>query len=121
MVTLANRYGTYVGTSQVHPDDKEFASEYAGGRLAEHRAWIKALQSDRRRIKTQYRATLSLYKDILNNCDCPIEVQHRFDVFLKKYQKDLKEIEEDINAINKCIKEDIKIRDKIIKTFIKKN
>lgn len=92
----------------------EDASERAGLRLAEHRAWINALKSDRRRFKLQQRTILSLYKDILNNVDTPIEIQHRFDVFLSKYKKDIEDIDTNIKIIEKAIQEEIKLRDKIL-------
>lgn len=114
-VTLANRYGTYTGTARVHPEDKNNASEYAGGRLAESRAWVKSLQDRRRRLRIKLDATMSLYKDLLNNVDTPIEVQYRFDVFIKKYRKDIKEIDEMIKTIKATNEDYFKVRDEILR------
>lgn len=33
-ITLSDKYGRYYGFSTCHPDDLDFKSEYAGGRIA---------------------------------------------------------------------------------------
>ena len=34
IVALADKYGSYIGEAKVHPDDKDYASEFMGCSLA---------------------------------------------------------------------------------------
>ena len=43
VAALKNKDGLYIGSAKLHPDDKNTASQFAGCRLAEYRAWIKYL------------------------------------------------------------------------------
>lgn len=114
-VVLANRYGQYEGTSRAHPDDLSTASEFAGARLAERRAWIKALKSDVRRYKQQRNALISFGKDLYNTLGTvPKEVTQRFYIYLDKYEQDIKYTEEAIDILQRQEKLDIEIRDKIL-------
>ena len=51
VVILTNKYGTYVGTAKVHPDDKYKANEITGCVIAEERAWINSYKKEKARIK----------------------------------------------------------------------
>jgi hypothetical protein len=56
-VTISTRLGIYTGTSQVHPDDEDIASEFEGCHYAEGRAAINYLKEEKR-IATIKLATL---------------------------------------------------------------
>ncbi len=115
-ITLADKYGRYTGFSFVHPDDADFASEFAGGRLAEYRARIKALKAELRRNKTMLSAINILNKDIKNNVSEPIDpvIQKRINIQIRNYHNEIKRIEESIKEFSNTIKWSIKIRNEII-------
>lgn len=47
-VVISTRLGVFTGTSQVHPDDKDIASEFEGCHYAEGRAAIEYLKEEKR-------------------------------------------------------------------------
>lgn len=113
-IVLADRYGQYVGTSKAHPDDLETASEFAGARLAERRAWIKALKSDIRRFKTKRKALLSFAEDLYNLYPVPDDISKCLNIHLNKYDADIQEAETAIQTLQDMEKRDIKMRDEIL-------
>ena len=104
-VALADKYGTYIGQAQLHPNDKENASKYAGCSIAERRAQIKALRNKRRRIKIKIKTIKEILKDVENE---------KINIKLRYYTKELNNINEEIDQIRKNIQERIKIRNDII-------
>ena len=116
-VTLFDKYGIYTGLAILHPDDKDNPSEFMGCSIAEQRAWIKALQNRRRRIKIKLDAIKNLIKDIEINYHDPIDpkLKRRFYLKIKDYNNEITYIEESIKQIKNEIKQRIDVRDKIIK------
>ena len=122
-VALSDKNGVYIGTAKLHPQDKEFASEYAGCRLAQKRAWIQYLQRQLRIKKIQLKTIKNLIKDINLNCNSiDPKIQRRFNLKLRDYTNEIQELTNNINLLNEEIKKDIKIRDSLIeRTKIAKN
>lgn len=116
-VVLANKSGTFIGKARLHPEDKEHASEYAGCRLAEGRAWIEYYKKEKKRSQEQINTIKNLYKDIYRNCSKTTakEVEQRFKIQLKYYEEKLKESKEIIKEIKKQLEDSIKVRDEITK------
>ena len=121
VVALSDKYGIYTGQAKVHPDDKQFASQYAGCRLAEKRAWIQKLRTELRRKKIQLKTIQNLRDDILINChldkisNSSEQILHRIKLKLRDYSNEIKELNENINLLSYEIKKDIEIRDNLIK------
>ena len=114
IVALANKNGIYTGEARLHPEDKQYASKFAGCRLAEARAWMKFLSAEIRRKKIMLHTVQNLNRDIQKHCkDINPEVQHRINLKLRDYTKEIKELTENIAEIKKQIAEDIKRRDDI--------
>ena len=113
-VVLVDRFGTYIGKARLHPDDKDNASKYAGCRIAEYRAWIKALKSRRRRAKIKLEAIISLEKDIIQVYSDSCESALKRIKFKKiDYEDEIDQINQDIKAIEQAINLYIKYRDRI--------
>lgn len=127
-VALANKDGVYLGTAKLHPDDKNFASEYAGCRLAQRRAWLQYLFKERRKNKLQLQTIRNLKQDILLNCnniqqtDDIKAINRRINLKLRDYSNNIEALTENIKLLTKEIEKDIEIRDSLIKrTNIAKN
>ena len=115
IVALANKDGVYVGQAKLHPEDKKYASKFAGCRLAEARAWLKYLINEVRRKKIMLRTVQNLNKDIHKNCkDINPQVQHRINLKIRDYNKEIAELKTNIDLLKEQISKDIKIRDDII-------
>ena len=56
----------FIGNAHVHPDDKEKASEYMGGAIAETRAVIKALKYERKLLKEN----AEVCRKFIKACEC---------------------------------------------------
>ena len=100
-VVIDTDYGKFVGTAKLHPDDKEFASNYTGCYLAELRANRKYIKAQKENIETQYKILTILYKDMLNHKDCNVKSMEmrnlrRFIYLLQKEIFLLKQTEERI-------------------------
>lgn len=114
VVTLADRYGTYTGQAKLHPDDKDNASQYMGCGLAQRRAWIKALQNRRRRIKIKIQAIKEIIVDIKVFANDYVDINKRLKCKLKSYNKEIENIENLIKEIQNNINKRIEVRDNLI-------
>lgn len=116
VVALADKNGVYTGQARLHPDDKDYASEFAGCRLAERRAWIQYLRKECRRKQIMLNTIKDLMKDIDINCDCYIDpkVKRRFNLKLRDYSNEISEFKEAINTLQTETAKDIKFRDELI-------
>lgn len=114
VVTLADRYGTYTGQAKLHPDDKDNASQYMGCGLAQRRAWIKALQNRRRRIKIKIQAIKEIIVDINVFANDYADINKRLKCKLKSYNKEIENIENLIKEIQNNINKRIEVRDNLI-------
>ena len=94
----------YKGKAYLHPDDKPYASQFAGCRLAEYRAWIKYYQYQRRIKKYQLQALENLGKDIKDCSFLDLKFKHTFWTHIKNYHKEIKEYENNIKELKKLIK-----------------
>lgn len=112
IVALADKYGQYIGQAKLHPDDRKYASKYTGCRIAEQRAYIKALKQKIRRKKIELNTLIELKKEIKNYTTKKTE-KHIY-LKIKKYTNDINYLKQIINQIEKEIKTSIKIRDNII-------
>lgn len=113
---LSNKNGTYTGSAKLHPDDQNVASQYAGCRLAEYRAWIKYLKSERRNNKIKLNTIKQLNKEI--NLYCPNinqKIQRRINLKIRDYYNNIQEINNEIQQLQTKIKKDIETRDLILK------
>ena len=63
-VTLATDLGLFDGFAQLHPDDKEIASHYAGCRYAEMRAGIKYMKAKVRVAKYKLEPLYKIYNEL---------------------------------------------------------
>lgn len=124
IVGLSNKNGIYEGIARLHPEDKKNASEYAGCRIAEGRAWIKYFKYEKKQCQEKIKMIKNLYKDIYRNCseNTKTEVSKRFAIQIKYYKSKISECKISIEDIENQLKESIKIRDNIIaKSQGKKN
>lgn len=66
---------TYIGSSSVHPDDKDFASIRVGKNIALSRARIKAMKSELKREQLEYDINNRFYCKIVSSNDFkPIKI-----------------------------------------------
>lgn len=115
-VALANRDGVYIGSAKLHPDDKNTASQFAGCRLAEYRAWLKYLHKERTRNKIQLKTIKNLNKDIQLNCSSiDPKIQRRINLKIRDYNNKIQELTDNIKELQNKIKKDIEIRDSFLK------
>lgn len=116
IVALADKYQRYIGQAKLHPDDKEYPSEYAGCRLAQKRAWVKYLRSECRRKKIMLQTIKNLNKDIQLNCqEINPKIQRRINLKLRDYTEEITELKDSIIELENQIKKDISTRDNLIK------
>lgn len=115
-VALSNKNGIYIGEAKLHPEDKDNVSHFVGCRLAEKRAWINFLKKQLYRKKIQLDTIRNLNKDIKINCGENIDskVQRRIKLKLRDYTNEIIEIEDTIKELQKTLKQDIKIRDRLL-------
>lgn len=62
-VTISTRLGLFNGSSLVHPDDEDIASEFEGCRYAEGRAAIEYLKEEKRIAIIKLETLKDLYKN----------------------------------------------------------
>lgn len=65
-VTMQHLGQKFLGTAQVHPDEKDKGSEYAGCYYAEIRATIRALKYEKNIISYEY----NVLKRTIKSCEC---------------------------------------------------
>ena len=104
-VTINTPYGSFVGATELVEEDKPFASEIRGGRIAEMRAELQAFKAQLKDERTKLKGAVNLYKSIKNYKDADkvtlhymkkqIDIQHNKVVNLSMQVEDIKE------AINK--------------------
>lgn len=113
IVELQDKYGIYQGYAKICPEDREYISRYAGLRIAQHRAQIKYLKSQRRRIKERLKEAVFLRKELENLIDK--KAQRRLNLRIRDYHTQLEDINFAIDELKKLIREEIKVREQIIK------
>lgn len=115
-VALANRDGVYIGSAKLHPDDKNSASQFAGCRLAECRAWLQYLHKQLSRQKLMLKTIQNLKKDIdLNSPYIDSQTQRRINLKLRDYSNNIQNLKDNIKQLEDKIKKDIQIRDSLLK------
>lgn len=122
VVILQNRNGRYVGKAKLHPEDREFASEFAGCRIAEQRAWLDFYKTELKKTKIQLKTLENIWNDIIWYCEKDEEnylrsilhFGYRIFIKIKYYEKYKRELEDNIVEVKKEIDDSIKTRDKII-------
>ena len=106
----------YIGKAYLHPDDKEYASQFAGCRLAEYRAWIKYYQYQRRIKKAQLKELENLAKEINENYLVPgLKTQRLVWSHIRQRRREISQWEENIKTLKNLIKSSQEVREKIIK------
>lgn len=119
-IVLADKYGQYIGTAKLHPDDTY--SHIVGGNIAEQRALIKKFSEDIKRYRHMLKAIKDLQKDIQNNnLNIDSKINRRFNIFIRNYSQEISFLKEDISEIKKGIKEALELRNKIIEKSKAKN
>lgn len=115
-VTIQNKYDIYTGTAQVHPDDLDYASRYAGCRIAELRAEIKILKDEIQRDKIALSALQTLDKELRSYYpeDYNLKIQKHIYKQIKYYTNEINFLQKEIKNIEDIIQERIKVRDDII-------
>ena len=114
IVKIGNKYGTFEGRAKVHNNEKH-VSNYAGCYIAELRAWLKYFQTQLSRKKAMLKATETLKKDISVNCYENEDINHRINLAIRDYTKEISDIKKELEDIRKTINEYIKRRDEILK------
>lgn len=117
IITLKNKYGSYTGKAQTHPDDKPYINELVGCRLAEKRAWLVYFKKELQRQKIKLNTLQNLNKDIQNTFSDKINpaIQRRINLKLRDYSNNIIELNQTIFEIKNSIKKDIELRDSLIK------
>lgn len=115
-VTIQNKYGIYTGTAQVHPDDLDYVSRYAGCRIAELRAEIKILKDEIQRDKIALSALQTLDKELRSYYaeDYNLKIQRHIYKQIKYYTNEINTIKTEIKEIEELIQKRIDIRTDII-------
>ena len=115
-VAIANRDGVYIGSAKLHPDDKNSASQFAGCRLAECRAWLQYLHKELSRQKLMLKTIQNLKRDIdLHSPNIDQQTQRRINLKLRDYSNNIQSLKDDIKQLENKIKKDIEIRDSLLK------
>ena len=115
-VAIVNRDGVYIGSAKLHPDDKNSASQFAGCRLAECRAWLQYLHKELSRQKLMLKTIQNLKKDIaLHSPNIDQQTQRRINLKLRDYSNNIQSLKDDIKQLENKIKKDIEIRDSLLK------
>ncbi len=65
IVVIATDIGQFRGKAQLHPDDKEIESNYAGCRYAEMRAGIQYMKQKARIAEYKLEPLYKIYKDLM--------------------------------------------------------
>lgn len=105
----------FTGEAQCHPDDKDYMSEFSGGVIAESRATIKYLQHTKNNVikpglrsLEHFMSCLKQKKDFNSES---LEAQ-ALAKEISNHQKQLREINENINNVRKSLKAYIDEKDK---------
>lgn len=116
IVQIQNKYKIYTGKAYLHPDDLAYASQYAGCRIAELRATIKALKDQLQQHKIALSALETLNKELQSyySKDYNIKIQKHICKQIKYYTNEIKFIKEEIADIKDLIQKRIDIRTDII-------
>lgn len=114
-VVLSKQGELFKGKARLHPDDKNSANELTGCRLAQHRAWIKYLQNERKKKKIMLKAIQNLNKDIKQNCSSiHPSIQRRINLKLRDYSNEVKYLSTEITSLTQDLTKSIKFRDKLL-------
>lgn len=120
-VWIKNKYGIFMGKSRLHPDDKEFASEYIGCHFAEMKATINAYKKKKQDLQLRLKE-LNYFYEILKstkytNLDS-IEVRKlRKRIYI--LEKEIEQVEKEIEQLKADFQYEVKARDEGMKLLKK--
>ena len=116
IVILQNKNGQYIGKARLHPEDKEFANEFTGCRLAEQRAWLDFYKKELNKTKIKLKTLENFYKDfILYEKEYCSSARERIKIHIKHYKNYIEELKTEITKNKEHIKKSIEIRNSLIK------
>lgn len=120
-VTISNKYGTFIGTAKLHPEDKPFESNLAGCRFAEMRAGIKIFQAQIKELRFKIKVLKDFEKSLLNcknyNPNSFEGKRLRKQIYL--YNKELNHLLEGKRSLAEKLKEQIDYRDNVVRKINK--
>ena len=116
-VTLADKYGTYIGIAKLHPDD--INNSIAGFRIAEERARIKFYKARLKREKIRLQTLISFKKEY--HQDFSLKEFNFLEIRINRSLRLIKDLNETISIHEDSLKEYFKTREKIVKKIKDKN
>lgn len=124
-VWIKNRYGTFMGKSRLHKEDKDYVSSYAGCRFAEMKAIIKTYKRKVQNLKLRLKELIyfqSMLEQTKGYNSESIEARKlRKRIYLLK--EEIKKEEHNIDVYEENFQKEIKQRDasiKFLRNFQKK-
>ena len=118
-VCLFDKRGKYTGKAMRNP--KDTPNRWIGYKIAEKRAWIDFFTKETYRKSIMLYAIKNLNNDIKHNCGfIDPKIQRRINLKIRDYNNDIKFNKAEIAKLEKGIKDETEVREKINKK-VKKN
>lgn len=95
VVTIATDIGEFTGFAQLHPDDKDIESKYAGCRYAEMRAGIQYMKQKARIANYKLQELYKIYKDLTQRHNCNMD-----NIGMRVLQKEIYMLEDEKEFFN---------------------
>ena len=119
-ITLADKHGTYIGEAKLHPNDTY--NEIIGGNIAANRAYRNKLKEEKREIRIklntlksfriEYYNYIKAHPSFISSTDNTV-IFNRLDIAIKRYEKALKMLTNDIEKNKIQEKKNAELRKKI--------
>lgn len=121
MATIRCRYGEFTGVARLHPEDRPAASSFLGCYIAEQRAIIKALQTQKTELIAMRKAIYMVMKNLeqSKSYDKNSVENRRLRKTYYMYNKQILELKSTISAIEASIDKRFEQRASILKRFAK--
>ena len=120
-VWIKNKYGTFMGKSRLHLEDKEFASEYIGCHFAEMKATINAYKKKKQDLQLRLKE-LNYFYEVLKstkyiNLDSIETRKLRKRIYI--LEREIKKVDQEINNLKSEFQYEVKARDEGIELLKK--
>lgn len=112
IVTMQNRYGKYVGISELHDEDKPYKSSLIGGSYAENRAVASYIKERLKESKIKLKTIQNLKKDFEHS---KLEIPRPIKLKLRDYTQEVDDLTNYLYYLNHYIEEAEKHRAKLRK------
>jgi hypothetical protein len=120
-VWIKNKYGVFMGKSRLHPEDKEFASEYIGCHFAEMKATINAYKKKKQDLQLRLKELVYFNEILMTTRGADMQSTEARKLRKRIYilKKEIEQVEKKIEKLKDDFQYEVKARDESMRLLRK--